>query len=128
MDEGSGPPPAPPVLPAPLAEPVGGETPEVREKRKRQPRNSACQPCAALKMKCVASPVPGKCERYVYLCAGASCGQWGCQWGGRKLVGKRNEAGSVTVARSQAIASNRLGTPRPFSHRHLRGGPTTFRT
>ncbi|KAK5120950.1 hypothetical protein LTR85_005734 [Meristemomyces frigidus] len=36
---------------------------EAGEKRKRQPRNSACQPCASLKMKCVASNVSGKCER-----------------------------------------------------------------
>ncbi|KAK0364121.1 hypothetical protein LTR94_012245 [Friedmanniomyces endolithicus] len=33
------------------------------EKRKRQPRNSACQACATLKMKCVPGPVVGKCER-----------------------------------------------------------------
>ncbi|KAK1074643.1 hypothetical protein LTR12_011940 [Friedmanniomyces endolithicus] len=32
------------------------------EKRKRQPRNSACQACATLKMKCVPGPVVGKCE------------------------------------------------------------------
>ncbi|KAK4902189.1 hypothetical protein LTR27_001092 [Elasticomyces elasticus] len=34
------------------------------DKRKRQPRNSACQACASLKMKCVPDVmVPGKCER-----------------------------------------------------------------
>lgn len=31
-------------------------------KRKRQPRNSACQNCAALKMKCISTD-QGKCER-----------------------------------------------------------------
>ncbi len=35
------------------------------EKRKRQPRNSACQACATLKMKCVPGPVVGRCERLV---------------------------------------------------------------
>ncbi|EMD01188.1 hypothetical protein BAUCODRAFT_21121 [Baudoinia panamericana UAMH 10762] len=34
-----------------------------REKRKRQPRNTACQACAAVKMKCLPGPVPGRCER-----------------------------------------------------------------
>ncbi|KAK1810063.1 hypothetical protein LTR12_015578 [Friedmanniomyces endolithicus] len=33
------------------------------EKRKRQLRNSACQACATLKMKCVPGPVVCKCER-----------------------------------------------------------------
>lgn len=37
-------------------------------KRKRQPRNSACQGCAALKMKCIAT-ANGKCERYVLVLA-----------------------------------------------------------
>jgi hypothetical protein len=32
-------------------------------KRKRQPRNSACRVCAALKMKCVPTAT-GRCERY----------------------------------------------------------------
>ncbi|KAF2717556.1 hypothetical protein K431DRAFT_232872 [Polychaeton citri CBS 116435] len=34
-----------------------------QRKRQRQPRNSACQPCASLKMKCVPGPVAGVCER-----------------------------------------------------------------
>ncbi|QIX01937.1 hypothetical protein AMS68_007454 [Peltaster fructicola] len=34
-----------------------------KTKRKRQPRNSACQSCAALKMKCIATTTPGVCER-----------------------------------------------------------------
>ncbi|KAK4508598.1 hypothetical protein PRZ48_002337 [Zasmidium cellare] len=37
-------------------------TPDNELKRKRQPRNSACQGCAALKMKCISTP-NGKCER-----------------------------------------------------------------
>ncbi|CAK1356118.1 uncharacterized protein RHO25_000247 [Cercospora beticola] len=37
-------------------------TPDGQLKRKRQPRNSACQACAALKMKCIATPT-GRCER-----------------------------------------------------------------
>ncbi|OQO04988.1 hypothetical protein B0A48_08006 [Cryoendolithus antarcticus] len=37
-------------------------TPETA-KRKRQPRNSACQSCSGLKMKCCPSTVPGCCER-----------------------------------------------------------------
>ncbi|KAM0723174.1 hypothetical protein Q7P37_001374 [Cladosporium fusiforme] len=38
-------------------------TPIAGAKRKRQPRNSACLTCAGLKMKCVATSVPGTCER-----------------------------------------------------------------
>ncbi|KAL1585272.1 hypothetical protein WHR41_05848 [Cladosporium halotolerans] len=38
-------------------------TPTAGTKRKRQPRNSACQSCAALKMKCIATAIPGVCER-----------------------------------------------------------------
>ena len=57
----------PPTTPAPpAANASNGASPtDESAKRKRQPRNSACQPCASLKMKCVPSPVPGKCERRV---------------------------------------------------------------
>ncbi|CAK4034601.1 hypothetical protein AC578_9767 [Lecanosticta acicola] len=42
---------------------MASNTPDRGElKRKRQPRNSACQSCSALKMKCISTP-NGKCER-----------------------------------------------------------------
>jgi len=56
-----------PYTPGAQAYPAhNNDTPtEAREKRKRQPRNSACQACASLKMKCVPAPTADKCERYV---------------------------------------------------------------
>lgn len=50
---------------SPKAAAFGSDADGDRAKRKRQPRNSACQSCAALKMKCIATAVPGVCERCV---------------------------------------------------------------
>ena len=58
---------APPITPVATGN-ASTETPEIdNAKRKRQPRNSACQACATLKMKCVGSPIPGVCERYAMI-------------------------------------------------------------
>ncbi|KAF2214922.1 hypothetical protein CERZMDRAFT_95302 [Cercospora zeae-maydis SCOH1-5] len=58
---GPGPGPGPGAPPSPDdAQSVA--TPDGQLKRKRQPRNSACQACAALKMKCIATAT-GRCER-----------------------------------------------------------------
>ena len=67
MDQSSGlPQPTTPAAPLTVANANEGTSPtDESAKRKRQPRNSACQPCAQLKMKCVPSAVAGKCERLV---------------------------------------------------------------
>lgn len=59
----------PPPPPPPATDDVAGahsaatmETPESK-KRVRQPRNSACEKCASLKMKCVRNAEGERCER-----------------------------------------------------------------